>query len=145
MKRLGLEYLDLYLIHFPLAFQKTKQPGEETEVQPISVRETWQALEELVEQGLVRNSGVSNFNVAQIRDICTYAKVKPACLQVEMHPYLSQEKLLRFCRERGITVTAYSSLGAGSYVPLGAATQEMSCLDDPVMKQVAAAHGKSPA
>ena len=102
-------------------------------------------MEQLVEQGLVRNIGLSNFTVNGIRDVLNYSKVKPAVLQNELHPYNTGEKLIRFCRERGIAVTAYSSLGAGSYVQMGLATLEMSCLTDPVIKEIADKHGKSAA
>ncbi len=87
-------------------------------------------MEELVREGLVRNIGVCNMGTSLLRDILNYATVKPTVLQVEMHPYLAQEKLLRFCRTKGIAVTAYSNLGAGSYVPLGMAAIEESCLNE---------------
>lgn len=74
-----------------------------------------------MKEGLVRNIGVCNIGVSQLRDIINYAKVKPAVLQVEMHPYLTQEKLFAFCREKGIAVTAFSNLGAPSYFEIGMA------------------------
>ena len=83
--------------------------------------------------------------VAQLRDLLAGARIPPAVLQVEMHPFLAQPKLLRFCREAGIAVTAYSPLGAGSYVPLGMATPEDSVLDHPVIQEIAAAVGRTPA
>ena len=93
------------------------------------MQETWTAMEELVKEGLVRNIGVCNVGTAMLRDMMNYATIKPSVLQVEMHPFLAQEKLLRFCRTKGIAVTAFSNLGAGSYVPLGMATIEDSCLN----------------
>jgi D-xylose reductase len=102
-------------------------------------------MEELVREGLVRNIGVCNVGTSLLRDILNYATVKPAVLQVEMHPYLAQEKLLRFCRTKGISVTAYSNLGAGSYVPLGMAAIEESCLNEQTIKDIAAKHGRTPA
>ena len=86
------------------------------------MRDTWEAMETLVKEGLVKNIGLCNIGVAMLRDILQYCKVKPTVLQVEMHPYNTQEKLLRFCREKGVAVTAFSNLGAGSYVELGMAT-----------------------
>jgi D-xylose reductase len=111
----------------------------------VSMRETWEAMEELVREGLVKNIGISNIGVSMLRDILTYCKVKPSVLQVEMHPYNTQDKLLRFCREKGISITAYSNLGAGSYVELGLATENESCLEELVVKQISTKYGKTPA
>jgi len=74
-----------------------------------------------------------------------YAKIKPAVLQVELHPYNTQETLLRFCRAKGIAVTGFSNLGASSYVEIGGATTQDSCLEEPVVKKIAAAHGRTAA
>lgn len=159
LEDLGLEYLDLYLVHFPIAlkfvpFEERYPPewvfdpkgeGVMVEDTKCSYRETWEAMEELVEEGLVRNIGCSNIGTAMLRDILSYCKVKPAVLQVEMHPYNSQERLVRFCRQKGIQVTAFSNLGAGSYVELNMAKVEESCLKEPAVQKIAATHGKSPA
>jgi D-xylose reductase len=80
-------------------------------------------MEELVKEGLVKNIGMCNIGVSLLRDVLSYAKVKPTVLQVEMHPYNSQEKLLRFCREKGIAVTAFSALGGPSYIEMGLALE----------------------
>jgi diketogulonate reductase-like aldo/keto reductase len=102
LKDLGVEYLDLYLIHFPIALKyvpiETRYPPEwiydpsakeprMEEDEGVSMRETWQAMEELVSEGLVRNIGLCNVGTSMLRDIISYAKVKPSVLQVEMHPY----------------------------------------------------------
>ena len=101
---LGLEYLDLYLIHFPISlkyvpFEKRYPPewfydpdadNPKMELIEVSVQSTWQAMESLVEEGLVKNIGLSNFNCQGIRDVLSYARIKPAVLQVELHPYLQQ-------------------------------------------------------
>lgn len=79
-------------------------------------------MEELVSEGLVRNIGFCNIGTSTLRDILSYAKVKPSVLQVELHPYNTQEKLLRFCSEKGIAVTGFSNLGSSSYVELGMAS-----------------------
>ena len=84
--------------------------------------ETWKAMEELVKEGLVKNIGVCNMGALMLRDVLNYAEIKPAVLQVEMHPYLTQDKLFKFCRSRGVSVTAYSNLGAISYMSLGMTT-----------------------
>lgn len=156
---LKLDYLDLYLIHFPIALEhvpfETRNPvgwfldpqASAPRMHPVSVpiSETWSAMEQLVRDGLVKNIGVCNFNVALLRDLLSYAEIPPAVLQVELHPYLTQEKLLRFCREQGIAVTGFSPLGAGSYVPLGMAREGDSVLAEAVVCDIARRHGKSPA
>ena len=78
----------------------------------FSLCDTWRALETAVGLGLVRSIGISNYNVSLINDLLNYARVKPAVLQVERHPYLQQRGLVAFCRKEGIAVTAYASLGA---------------------------------
>jgi D-xylose reductase len=82
---------------------------------------------------------------AQLRDLQAGARIQPAVLQVEMHPLLAQEKLLRFCRESGVAVTAFSPLGAPSYVPLGMAAAGDSLLEHPALTEIAAAVGRTPA
>ena len=104
LKDLGLDYLDLYLIHFPISlkyvpFEKRYPPEwfhdpnvEDPKMELISVpiQSTWEAMEALVKEGLVKNIGVSNFSCQGIRDLMSYANIKPAVLQVELHPYLQQ-------------------------------------------------------
>lgn len=159
LRDLRLDYLDLYLIHFPISlrfvpFETRYPPGwffdphvsePHMEHARVSVAETWQAMEDLVRAGLVRNIGVSNFNVALLRDLVAYAKIPPAMLQAEMHPYLTQEKLLRFCLSEEIAVTAFSPLGAASYFSLGMAEPEESVLEQHAVREIARRHGKSPA
>jgi D-xylose reductase len=156
---LGLDYLDLYHVHFPIALRyvpfETRYPPEWTHdpaanaprMEPIAVplADTWRAMEDLVSAGLVRRIGLCNCSIALIRDLLATARVRPAVLQVELHPFLTQEKLLRFCREASIAVTAFSPLGAPSYVPLGMATAAESVLEHPVVKGIAAAVGRTPA
>lgn len=159
LQDLGLDYLDLYLIHFPIAlehvpFEKCYPPGwffdanaPSPRMHPVQVpiAETWGAMEELVRAGLVKQIGVANFGVSLLRDLISHASIQPAVLQVEMHPYLTQEKLLRFSRENNISVTAFSPLGALSYVPLGMARPEDSVLEQPEVIAAARRLNKSPA
>jgi D-xylose reductase len=156
---LRLEYLDLYLIHFPLAmrfvpFEVRYPPGwfydpkaahPQVQLARVPIAETWRAMEQLVRDGLVRNIGVCNFGTSLLRDLLNYAEIAPAVLQVELHPFLAQEKLLRFCHEHSIVVTAFSPLGAPSYVALGMATAEESALEQAVVREIAKRHGKTPA
>lgn len=155
---LGLEYLDLYLIHFPISQRYVSvedrypaewffDPSAETpkmEEDLVSYAETWRAMEELVEEGLVRNIGACNIGTAMLRDVLSYAKIAPAVLQVELHPQLTQEVLLRFCKERGIAVTGFSSFGASSYRELGLETDDI-LLENSVVSGVAKALGKTTA
>ncbi|MBW3600065.1 MAG: aldo/keto reductase [Planctomycetes bacterium] len=159
LQDLRLERLDLYMIHFPIALKyvppETRYPpgwlyepeARRPQMAParVPLQETWRAMEELVRSGLVRNIGVCNYNCALLRDLLSYAEIRPAALQIESHPYLTQEKLLRFCREEGIAVTAFSPLGAPSYVPLGMAKPEESVLEESAVREAARRHGKTPA
>ncbi|WP_339267818.1 aldo/keto reductase [Paenibacillus sp. FSL R5-0470] len=116
LAKLGLEYLDLYLIHWPV---KGKY------------KETWRALETLYKEGRVKAIGVSNFQIHHLEDVMKDAEIKPMVNQVELHPYLSQQALLSFCQEQGIQLEAWSPLMQGQL------------LDQPVLKQIAAKHSKS--
>lgn len=156
---LQIDYLDLYLIHFPIAlryvppserypagwFYDPNAARPRMELASVPLSDTWGAMEELVRAGLVRNIGVCNFGVALLRDLSCHAAIQPAMLQVEMHPRLTQEKLLRYCREADVAVTAFSPLGSPSYVSIGMADAEDSLLGDPIVAAIAAKHGKTPA
>lgn len=138
---LGLDYLDLYLMHFPVAFQRgevmnpLKENGDIEFDETIHPTDTWLAMENLVDKGLVRSIGVSNFNSVQIQDIIDKGSIVPAINQVECHPFFSQAKLREFCNKRGIEVTAYSPLVNG----------RSKILEDPRLKEIASVHGKSTA
>ncbi len=159
LRDLKVDYLDLYLIHFPIALEyippEKRYPAgwfqdpdaAKPRMMParVPISETWQAMEELVSAGLVKDIGVSNFGTSLLRDMLSYAKIRPAVLQVEMHPYLTQEKLVRFCHEETIVVTAFSPLGAPSYVPLGMATANDSVMNEQVVRDAAVRHKKTAA
>ena len=159
LRDLQLDHLDLYLVHFPIAlayvpFEKRYPPGwfHDPDARPPKMRpvkvplaETWAAMERLVDAGLTRRIGVCNVGVSLLRDLLAGARIPPAVLQVEMHPLLTQQKLLRFCHESGVAVTAYSPLGAPSYVPLGMAAMSDSLLDHATITRIAAEVGRTPA
>ena len=159
LRDLKLDVLDLYHMHFPIALAfvpfATRYPPEwffdpqaaTPAMKPIRVpiAETWGAMEELVRAGLVKRIGVCNFGTALLRDLLAYATIRPAILQVEMHPYLTQPRLLRYCQTEQIAVTAFSPLGADSYVPIGMAKADESVLVDPVVVKLAQKHGRTPA
>lgn len=145
---LGLSYLDLYLMHWPMAFQRGKELMPRREDGSVCYsdthyKETWKAMENLLDKGLVRAIGVSNFNARQIKDILSTAKHKPVVNQVECHPYLSQQALIAHCRSLGICVTAYSPLGSGDRP--WASPNEPALLEDSELRAIAQRYKKSPA
>lgn len=159
LRDLQLDYLDLYLIHFPIAqkfvpFETRYPPGwffdpdaaePGMELATVPIYDTWQALQELKQEGLIRELGVSNFGTSQLRDMLAWADIPPAVLQVELHPYLTQEKLLRFCAESGIAVTGFSPLGALSYFALDMAQPEESVVEQAVVRKIAEHHQRTSA
>jgi len=116
LKKLGLEYLDLYLIHWPVAGK---------------YKEAWRALEQLYKEGRIKAIGVSNFQIHHLQDLMQDAEIKPMINQVEFHPRLTQTELRAFCKEQGIQVEAWSPLMQGQL------------LDHPVLKEIADRHHKS--
>ncbi len=156
---LQLDYLDLYLIHFPIAstyvpidqryppgwFADPDDPNPKVIADRVPIIETWQAMEELKNEGLIREIGVSNFGTSLLRDLMNQASIPPAMLQIEMHPYLTQQKLTRFCHESGIGVTAFSPLGAQSYFQLNMAERDEAVMEHATVKAIASAHDRTPA
>ena len=159
LQDLQLDYLDLYLIHFPIAqrfvpFETRYPPGwffDPSSAQPrmeevrVPISETWAAMESLVDAGLVKHIGICNFGTSLLRDLLSYARIRPAVLQIEAHPFLVQQKLLRFCGQENIAVTAFSPLGPASYYSLGMAVPSDSLLDNSVIQCIALQYGKSAA
>ena len=117
--RLQLDYIDLYLIHTPFAFQPgdnqdpRDQNGNVIYDRGISLLDTWRALENLVDGGKCRAIGLSDVGLDQTREIFQSARIKPAVVQVESHPYLPQTELLEFCNSNGIVMLAFAPLGHG--------------------------------
>ncbi|MFN3191174.1 MAG: aldo/keto reductase [Aureliella sp.] len=156
---LQLDYLDLYLVHFPIALKHVSieeryPPGwffdpavdsPKMEIDSVPISETWSAMESLARSGRAKQIGVCNFGCSLLRDLLSYAEIKPTVLQVESHPYLTQDKLLRFCNEHSIAYTAFSPLGAGSYIELGMAQSNDSVLNEACIHEMAQAKGKTEA
>lgn len=148
LKDLGLSYLDLYLIHWPTAFERggelfPKNPDSKMRYADTPFTDTWKEMEKLVEEGLCRHIGLSNFNSKQIDKVLAIASIKPAVLQVEVHPYLTQKPLIQHCQEHGIAVTAYSPLGSPDRP--WAKPGDPSLLEDPKVIEIAQKYGKSAA
>jgi len=136
----GISYFDLFLIHFPIALEyvdpEHRYPPEwfgddkKVHLQNTPIHETWGAMEELVDEGLAKDIGLSNFQGSLILDVLRYAKKPISVLQVEHHPYLTQEPLIQLCQDAGIAVTAYCSFGPQSWVELNMAKGATSLLKD---------------
>jgi diketogulonate reductase-like aldo/keto reductase len=133
-RRLQLDYIDCYIIHTPFAFQ----PGDEQDPRDergkviydegVTLVDTWRALERLVDDGHCRSIGLSDITLAKLREIVAVARIKPAMIQVESHPYLPEWELLEFCREHGIVLQAFAALGHA---------MEPNLLADPVIAAIA--------
>src|ERR1700693_3225284 len=142
LKRLQLDYVDLYLIHTPFAFQ----PGDEQDPRDangnviydngVTLLDTWRALEGLVDEGKCKAVGLSNVSLAQAKEIFEAARIKPAVVHVESHPYLPEWDLLNYCKKNGIVLQAFAALGH---------SMEPRLLEDPVITAIARRVNKTPA
>ncbi|KIK70681.1 hypothetical protein GYMLUDRAFT_32723 [Collybiopsis luxurians FD-317 M1] len=152
----GIDYFDLFLIHFPIALQyidpSEKYPpewwgldGKSVTLEKTPMQETWTCMEELVDQGLAKNIGISNCSGSIIIDIYRYARIEPQVLQVEIHPYLTQEPLLKLSKTLGMAVTAYSSFGPQSYIELGMDKGVKTLFEHDAVSSAAGRLGKTPA
>ena len=142
LDRLGLKYLDLYLIHTPFAFQPgddqdpRDQSGNVLYDRDVTLLDTWRAMESLVDHGKCRAIGLSDIGLDELKPIYEAARIKPAVVEVESHPYLPETELLGFCKEKGIVLLAFAPLGHG---------MKPGLLEDPVILAIAARVGKTPA
>jgi diketogulonate reductase-like aldo/keto reductase len=142
LRRLQLDYVDLYCIHTPFAFK----PGDEQDPRDengkviydvgTTLTDTWKALESLVDERRCKVIGLSNVSLKQLTELFESARVKPAVIQVESHPYLPEWELFDYCKKNGIVLQAFAALGHG---------MEPKLLDDPVVTGIAKRVGKTPA
>ncbi|MDO5674194.1 MAG: aldo/keto reductase [bacterium] len=148
LQDLGLDYLDLYLIHWPIHFKKgiafARGPEEMLPPEAIPAIETWQALEDCVRAGLTRHIGVSNFSQAKLAALLEQASIAPAMNQIELHPYLQQQEMLEFCREKNVLLTAYAPLGSGDRPKVMKKAGEPVLLDNEVIADIAKKHQAGP-
>lgn len=148
LKNLNLEYVDLYLIHWPMGYKEGDElfPVDEnnkTLYSETDFVDTWRAMEDLVRRKLVGSIGVSNFSSAQILEVLKIAKIKPVTNQVECHPYLNQKKMREFCKEHNMVLTAYSPLGSPDRP--WAKPDELPMLEMPELRELALKYDKTPA
>ncbi|OJT08165.1 hypothetical protein TRAPUB_927 [Trametes pubescens] len=151
----GLDYFDLYLVHFPISIEyiepSVKFPPEwwglDGKIHPVNVpfQETWVEMEKLADKGLAKNIGLSNAQGSFIYDVLRYARIEPQVLQVEIHPYLTQEPLIAFCKTLGIAITAYSSFGPQGYVEIDAHKGAKGLFEHDAVASIASKKGKTPA
>jgi len=153
LKKLQLDYIDTYLVHWPMAvteqknFDKIFDGSEKIEFAKVPLRDTWEELEKLVDEGLIKNLGVSNFGVQLLLDLLTYARIMPSVNQCELTPYLPQHGLVKFCLDQGILPEAYGPLGALLGIFHGNDKYEnvKKCIENEDIVDIAKKHGKSPA
>ena len=142
LKKLQVDYVDLYLIHTPFAFR----PGDEQDPRDasgkvmydkaVTLLDTWRAMEGLVDEGKCKAIGLSDVSLEQVKEIFEAGRIKPAVVHVESHPYLPEWELLDYCRKNGIVLQAFTALGHSS---------EPKLLEDPVITAIAKRVNKTPA
>jgi len=147
LKNLQLDYLDLYLIHWPVAFkpgvnQPTK-PSDYLSLEEVPLIETWKQMENIKENGYARHIGVSNFSRKKLEDLLSKAKIKPEMNQIELHPLLQQEDLVEYCKSQDIFVTAYSPLGSGDRSDNMKGENEPNLLELKEIQEIAKNHNAS--
>ncbi|KAF7852068.1 hypothetical protein BT93_L0596 [Corymbia citriodora subsp. variegata] len=139
LQKLGLEYVDLYLIHWPVRVKEGIEGFDfKGQMLPFDMKGTWEAMEECSKLGLAKSIGVSNFGTKKLSQLLMHAKIPPAVNQVEMNVGWQQEKLRAFCRKKGIHVTAWSPLGAN-----GASWGSLVVMESPVLREISIAKGKT--
>ena len=149
LSNLQLDYLDLYLIHWPVALKKGTgfplTPDKLVSLDTLPIADTWSAMESLVDEDLCRHIGVSNFSISKLKALLETARLKPEMNQIELHPYLQQTAMLEFCQQNSVHLTAYSPLGSRDRPNSLKADSEPILLDDPAIATIADKHGITPA
>lgn len=149
LARLQLDYLDLYLIHWPVALRRgtllPRGPKDFLSLTEVPLESTWEAMLRLSEKGLAREVGVSNFSKHKIEMVRRATGQTPAVNQIELHPYLQQNELLAACKELGVAVTAYSPLGSPDSAAMLGRQDDVLLTEHPAITQIAESHGATPA
>lgn len=145
LRDLQLDYLDLYLIHWPVHIVKgvlfASSADHYIPYEQLPIAETWKAMEDLVAKGLCRHIGVCNFSISKLSGLIDSCTLKPEMNQIELHPYLQQTAMLDYCRKNKIHLTAYSPLGSGDRPAILKTEDEPVLLRDPVIAKIARHHG----
>ena len=145
MAKLKLDYVDLYLIHWMLPKHEPAQEGQPLTLHGTPLHKVWPQMEALVDAGLAKSIGVSNCTIVMLLDLFTYARIKPAMNQIELHPYLSQSDAVAFNKKLGVAVTGYSPLGASGFAHKAAGLKELNLHKEELLVAIGAKYGKSPA
>mmetsp|Transcript_19457 Transcript_19457/g.19203 ORF Transcript_19457/g.19203 Transcript_19457/m.19203 type:complete len:260 (-) Transcript_19457:140-919(-) len=156
LEELGVDYVDQMLLHWSLPFEYRDPKDDPDWLMPqtpeghfaadtnINIIDTWKELEKLYDEGKIRSIGISNFEQNEIDSLLSEARVKPVVNQVEVHPLWPQERLIKFCKKRGIEIVAYAPLGNPGFQPHGD-TPKPNILTLPIVTEIAKRHGKTPA
>lgn len=149
LRRLNVDYLDLYLLHWPFVLKPNPSdpdlfvPGPNQQFDDFPLQKAWEQMEALVDEGLVKHIGISNWSVGLTRDLLSYARIKPVCNQFEVQPYNNQQKRIEFLQQNGIQTIAYRAI----YPPETNSLVHFkkSIMEDPLVLSLSQKYGKSPA
>lgn len=149
LKDLQLDYLDLYLIHWPVALKREvayPQTGEDMlSLTDVPLSETWAEMIVLKEMGLTRHIGVSNFSIKKLEEVTAATGVRPEVNQLELHPFLQQQKMLDFCQSKGIYLTGFCPLGSADRPANRIVEGEPKLFENPIIQELAESKGCTPA
>ena len=149
LNELQLDYLDLYLIHWPIPFRPDvgmpSKPSDFVSLEELPLNDTWLGMEEAKRTGLARHIGVSNFGPKNLSELYDTSEIKPEVLQNELHPFLQQKQLVDYCQQHNIHVTAYSPLGSGDRIAMLRKEYEPPLLENKTIVEIADAANCSPA
>jgi len=149
LKDLQIDYLDLWLIHWPIALKNDisfpKKPSDYLSLEEMPLSDTWKGMEMAVEQGLTRHIGVSNFSLKKVKDLVSNCKIKPEVNQVEMHPLLQQNELVEYCKSQNMILMAYSPLGSKDRASALKAADEPDLMKNELIQDIAEKHNCTPA
>jgi len=145
LSNLQVGYLDLYLVHLPIAVEKIDGVAHPKRLKGFGLQDVWRKMEDLQTKGLTKSIGVSNYNVQTLNDLLNYAKISPVVNQVERHPYFPQNELLDFCTQNKVFLTAYCSLGSRGFEQRTKDANVVDLVDNPVIKGIASQYGKTTA
>lgn len=146
LKDLQLDYVNLYLMHWPVALKEEvgigfpDGPDKFLNLEEVPLAETWIGMEKTQQKGMAKHIGVSNFSVKKLEDLIQHSTSRPEMNQVEMHPYLQQNELIAFCKEEGILITAYSPLGSGDRPARSKAADAPVLMEDKTIHTIAQKH-----